>query len=110
VRYKLTSCIKGPIGEVRNIHGKKKAKEECARLTLEYLKEVRDRRVAYGKEMMAGIGEAEGVVAAAAGRAVEGEAVLVTGSVAARKQFEREMDMDTDGEVEFEDAVEVVNS
>jgi fructose-1,6-bisphosphatase/sedoheptulose 1,7-bisphosphatase-like protein len=77
-------------------------------LTLEYLKEVRDRRVAYGKEMMAGIGGAEGVVAAAAGRAIEGEAVLVTESVAARKQFEREMgeEMDTDGEVEFEDAVD----
>ncbi|KAF1831590.1 hypothetical protein BDW02DRAFT_43748 [Decorospora gaudefroyi] len=38
----------GPIGTVRNVFGKKKAKEECARLTLEYLVEVRERRLEYG--------------------------------------------------------------
>ncbi|EUC45811.1 hypothetical protein COCMIDRAFT_36514 [Bipolaris oryzae ATCC 44560] len=51
----------GPIGEVRNVFGKKKAKEECARLTLEYLLDVREKRRAYGARMMAGVesGESE---------------------------------------------------
>jgi hypothetical protein len=94
----------GPIGEVCNIHGKKKAKEECARLTLQYLKEVRERRMAYGKQMMTGIGGAEGVVSVAAGRAVEGERE----EVLAKRQFEREMAEETDSGIEFEDAVEMV--
>ncbi|EUC30829.1 hypothetical protein COCCADRAFT_39006 [Bipolaris zeicola 26-R-13] len=61
----------GPIGEVRNVFGKKKAKEECARLTLEYLLDVRDMRRAYGARMMAGVVGGEGVVGGVEGRRVE---------------------------------------
>ena len=43
----------GPIGEVRNIFGKKKAKEECARLTVAYLQDVKQRRLEFGARMMA---------------------------------------------------------
>ena len=77
----------GPIGEVRNVFGKKKAKEECARLTLEYLTEVRDKRRAYGARMMQGVLGADGVLAGVEGRRVEGEG-------------------ESDEEDEFEDAVE----
>lgn len=51
--------------------GKKKAKEECARLTLEYLLDVRDKRRAYGARMMAGVVGGEGVVGGVEGRRVE---------------------------------------
>lgn len=44
----------GPIGEVRNVFGKKKAKEECARLTLEYLTEVKRQRHAVFAKLIAG--------------------------------------------------------
>ena len=47
----------GPIGEVRNVFGKKKAKEECARLTVEYLGRVRDGRVEAGMRLVKGGGE-----------------------------------------------------
>lgn len=51
--------------------GKKKAKEECARLTLEYLLDVREKRRAYGARMMAGVRGGEGVVGGVEGRRVE---------------------------------------
>ncbi|KAF2661890.1 hypothetical protein K491DRAFT_686867 [Lophiostoma macrostomum CBS 122681] len=35
----------GPIGEVRHVFGKKKAKEECAKLVLEYLLAVKEKRL-----------------------------------------------------------------
>jgi hypothetical protein len=113
--FHSVSCVfrnggphEGPICEVRNIHGKKKAKEECARLTLEYLKEVRERRMEYGKKMMAGISGAEGVVAAAAGRPVEGERE----ELLAKRLIEKEMDKEvgSDSEVEFEDAMEMAEA
>jgi hypothetical protein len=73
--FRGAGAHEGPIGEVRNVFGKKKAKEECAKLTLEYLEEVRERRVDYGRRMMQGVGNAEDVVGvAAAGRAVDDEA------------------------------------
>jgi hypothetical protein len=43
----------GPHGEVRNIFGRKKAKEECARLTLAVLEEVRREREAVAERMLA---------------------------------------------------------
>lgn len=64
----------GPIGTVRNVFGKKKAKEECARLTLEYLNEVHRQRISYGEKMLEGIGGAEEVVGVAVGmRGMDGE-------------------------------------
>ncbi|KAF2868670.1 hypothetical protein BDV95DRAFT_499939 [Massariosphaeria phaeospora] len=50
----------GPIGEVRHQYGKKKAKEECAKRTLEYLEGVRERRVALGRRMMERVAEDDG--------------------------------------------------
>jgi hypothetical protein len=82
---------------VRNVFGKKKAKEECAKLTLEYLEEVRERRVDYGRRMMQGVGNAGGVVGvAAAARAVDGE----TDALAAKQVW------DEDSEDLFESADE----
>ncbi|KAE8823390.1 hypothetical protein HRS9139_09799 [Pyrenophora teres f. teres] len=46
----------GPIGEVRNVYGKKKAKEECARLTLEYLVRVRGERLEFGRRVLESLG------------------------------------------------------
>ncbi|KAF2206087.1 hypothetical protein GQ43DRAFT_436507 [Delitschia confertaspora ATCC 74209] len=42
----------GPIGEVRHVFGKRKAKEECARLVVGYLEEVRKMRVEGGMRMI----------------------------------------------------------
>ena len=108
----------GPIGEVRNILGKKRAKEECARQTLEYLLEVQRVRMEYGLLMMQGIKGGEGVVAGALGRAREGKE-----DVGVEKKQEGEMDVDekrdlikslvekgyesdVDIDMDFEDAVE----
>jgi len=91
----------GPIGEVRNVFGKKKAKEECARLTLEYLNEVHAHRIAYGQKMMEGIGGGEGVLEGALARAKEGEVEAVM----ARRQ-EMVVGSESDEEMEFADAME----
>lgn len=59
--FKNSGGHEGPIGEVRNIFGKKKAKEECARLTLQYLTELKEKREEFGRRMMAGINRGVGV-------------------------------------------------
>ena len=46
---------------MRNIYGRKKAKEECARLTLEYLTQVKEERLRYGISVMRGVLGSEGV-------------------------------------------------
>ena len=46
---------------MRNIYGRKKAKEECARLTLEYLTQVKEERLRYGMSVMRGVLGSEGV-------------------------------------------------
>ncbi|KAI4957876.1 hypothetical protein J4E86_005016 [Alternaria arbusti] len=74
--FKGAGQHEGPIGEVRNIHGKKKAKEECARLTLEYLTQVKEERLRYGMSVMRGVlGEegVEGVIEGGLGRVGLGE-------------------------------------
>lgn len=43
--FKSSGPLSGPIGEVRHVYGKKKAKEECARLTLGYLMQVKEDRL-----------------------------------------------------------------
>jgi len=48
----------GPLGIAEHVFGKKKAKEECARQTLEILAAIRQRRLSYGQRMMDG-GEGE---------------------------------------------------
>lgn len=42
----------GPLGEVRHIFGKNKAKEECARLVLDYLSRVMEERIEASKRLM----------------------------------------------------------
>ncbi|KAH7357529.1 hypothetical protein BKA66DRAFT_515344 [Pyrenochaeta sp. MPI-SDFR-AT-0127] len=91
----------GPIGEVRNIYGKKKAKEECARLTLAYLKDLRARRLDAGRLLMQGVSDGVSVVGGAVGRERDEEGAC------AKRQFVKEMGGQSEGE-EFEDAVEGV--
>ncbi|KAF2450801.1 hypothetical protein P171DRAFT_403497 [Karstenula rhodostoma CBS 690.94] len=62
-----------PNCEVRHVFGKKNAKEECARLVLQYLEGVREKRVEYARGIMAGTKGGEGVVGQAVGKVVEGE-------------------------------------
>jgi hypothetical protein len=96
----------GPIGEVRNVFGKKKAKEECARLTLEYLKEVHAHRLACGQTIMDSISGREAVVEGALGKASEEE----NEAMEARRQFVTEMGNESDEETGFEDALEDLES
>lgn len=86
--------------------GKKKAKEECARLTLEYLKEVHAHRLAYGQTMMDSISGGEAVVEGALGKASEEE----NEAMEARRQFVTEMGNESDEETGFEDALEDLES
>lgn len=54
--------------------GKKKAKEECARLTLEYLMKEKERRMSYAQRMMEGVvNPREEVAEVATGNRVDGE-------------------------------------
>lgn len=77
--FYTTSCTfknsahAGPIGEARHILGKKKSKEECARLTLEYLLGIKEQRMKFGRKMMAGIAGAEEVEKVALNRPVGGD-------------------------------------
>jgi len=98
----------GPIGEVRNVFGKKKAKDECARQTLEYLNEVYKERMAYGVKMMEGARGAEGVLAGALGRlrdVVDGEGKAKRARMAVGDGGEVS---DGDEEEEFADAMEEI--
>jgi hypothetical protein len=98
----------GPVGEVRNVFGKKKAKEECARLTLDYLREVHAHRMAYGQKMMEDISGGESLVEGACGKPAEGEKEAL--KLAATSQFVKDMGGESEGEMEFEDAMEELNA
>lgn len=64
----------GPLGEVRHVFGKKRAKEECAREVLRYLSGVKETRLEYARGVVRGmLGEKAGVVGVGVGRGVEGE-------------------------------------
>jgi hypothetical protein len=96
--FKDGGAHEGPIGEVRNIFGKKKAKEECARLTMQYLTDLKNRREEIGRRMMAGISGGAEVADVAVGKAMDGEEDM------ARKQVSHEFD-DDDLDI-YEDAME----
>ncbi|XPS79782.1 hypothetical protein M3J09_011754 [Ascochyta lentis] len=95
--FKNGGAHEGPIGEVRNIFGKKRAKDECARLTLQYLSELREKREEVGRRMMAGIVGGEHVANVAVGKAVDSEASMADGEV--MREMKDELDV-------YEDAME----
>ncbi|KAK7186919.1 hypothetical protein PSPO01_07048 [Paraphaeosphaeria sporulosa] len=84
-----------PNCEVRHVFGKKKAKEECARLVLQYLEGVREKRMEHARGVMAGMKGCETVVGRAVGKVAEGEEL---GSV--------QMEVEESGDEEFESANE----
>jgi hypothetical protein len=99
--------LEGPIGEVRNIFGKKKARDECARLTLEYLLQEKERRLSYGRNMMQGIVGGQSMAGVAVGQPIGGSKAI--GSAVLKREREREVngsESEEEGD-EFEDAVEV---
>lgn len=63
----------GPIGEVRNVLGKKRAKEECARLVLKYLSEEKKRREAIAAKLSARVEEVAGVKDMGVGMTMDGK-------------------------------------
>lgn len=71
--FKNGGAHEGPHGQVRNVFGKKKAKEECARLTLQYLNEVKSQREAIAARLVAGIAGGAGVASVGVGIAMDGE-------------------------------------
>lgn len=89
--FKNGGAHEGPIGEVRNVFGKKKAKEECARLALQYLSEVKRQREEMADRLLAGIKGGAGV-------ALDGEK-SVAKKLAAKGVSDDELDI-------YEDAVE----
>lgn len=66
----------GPIGEVRNVLGKKRAKEDCARFVLEYLSEEKKRREAIAAKLSARIEEVTGVKDMGVGMTMNGKLVV----------------------------------
>ncbi|KAF2846972.1 hypothetical protein T440DRAFT_521391 [Plenodomus tracheiphilus IPT5] len=99
----------GPIGEVRNVFGRKKAKEECARLVVEYLEEVKEKRLEYGREMMRGIGGGTIVGEQALGRAVDGEKLIKSKNIEGQSDNDfRGGDKDSVNDEGFEDAMETL--
>ncbi|KAF2476145.1 uncharacterized protein BDR25DRAFT_322433 [Lindgomyces ingoldianus] len=89
----------GPIGETRHIFGRKKAKEECARKTLEYLNQVKERRLSSGRRMLEGVENRDQAADGATKRQFEEEIGLGVGM-----QMDEDIDMGENDE--FEDAEE----
>ncbi|KAJ4375476.1 hypothetical protein N0V86_007007 [Didymella sp. IMI 355093] len=95
--FKNGGAHEGPIGEVRNIFGKKNAKNECARKTLQYLTSLKSEREAIANRLIAGIQGGAGIASVGVGMAMDGEENIA-------KKMEKETsddDMDT-----YEDAME----
>lgn len=59
--FKDGGAHEGPIGEVRNIFGKKNARNECARKTLQYLTDLKNQREAIANSLIQGIDGAKGI-------------------------------------------------
>jgi hypothetical protein len=97
--FKSGGQHEGPIGEVRNIFGKKRAKEECARLTVEYLQGVKEQRMEYGARMLASVQGGEAAGSAAVKEGVEG---IEAGEKKVEGKTKGELDVETDSDVEFE--------
>ena len=96
--FKDSGPHQGPLGEVRNVFGKKKAKEECARLVVQYLQDVKETRLEYARSMMAGIkGDTHAVTNRAVGKQAESEG---------RASGNQHEDSDDDG---FQSAVEQID-
>lgn len=91
----------GPLGEVRNVFGRKRAKDECARLVLAYLEELKEQRLAYGRETMMAVRGSGG-----GGGGGGGEEIIEGGGKRAEKEVGASgRDDDDDG---FEDAMETL--
>ncbi|KAH7138504.1 hypothetical protein B0J11DRAFT_587860 [Dendryphion nanum] len=60
--FKSSPLFPGPIGQVRHVFGKKKAKEECAREVFGVLEQEREKRTAFGRKVMGGVKGAGSVV------------------------------------------------
>lgn len=74
--FKNGGAHEGPIGEVRNIFGKKNAKNECARKTLQYLTDLKSEREAIAARLIAGIKGGAGVASVGVGMAMDGEEII----------------------------------
>ena len=98
--FKNGGAHEGPIGEVRNVFGKKRAKEECARLALQYLTEVKKQREEIAARLVAGIAGGAGVASVGVGMAMDGEE-----SVAERMEKKESDDSNDELDI-YEDAME----
>lgn len=83
---------------MRHVFGKKKAKEECARLVLLYLEDLRDKREEAKRGLMAGTKGGEAIV----GRAL-GKPATVEGAGGGK------MEVEESGSEGFESAPEVMD-
>jgi len=98
--------LEGPVGEVSHIFGKKKAKEECARLTLEYLRIEKERRMSYGRKMMEGVVGVEKVASVDVEQPI-GRSTGIEKPVLSRAgEVGESSELQTDEDEDFEDAVQ----
>ncbi|KAF1923663.1 uncharacterized protein M421DRAFT_425555 [Didymella exigua CBS 183.55] len=96
--FKNGGAHEGPIGEVRNIFGKKNAKNECARNTLAYLTEVKRQREEIANRLIADIKGGAGVASMGVGMAMDGEE-------GAKQRMGKKQGSDDDLDI-YEDAME----
>jgi hypothetical protein len=96
--FSMPGAHAGPIGQVRNILGRKKAKDECARLTLAYLEELERLRIERAMRVMGVVRDGEG----------EGEGEGVDGKGGKRLEQLGLEESDAHLDVEFQDAMEVL--
>ncbi|KAJ4399329.1 hypothetical protein N0V91_009518 [Didymella pomorum] len=71
--FKNGGVHEGPVGEVRNIFGKKNARIECARKTLQYLTTLKDERMAIANGLVKGIEGGKVIAGVGVGMAMDGE-------------------------------------
>jgi hypothetical protein len=109
--FKDGGALEGPLGEVRHIYGKKKAKEECARLTLEYLRIEKEKRMSYGRKMMEGVVGGEGAASVAVGQPIGGSREIEKAVLRRAGEVGESSGLKTDEEEDdFEDAVEDIGT
>lgn len=71
--FKNGGAHEGPIGEVRNIFGKKNARNACAINTLQYLTNLKNEREAIAHRLIAGIRGGAGIASVGVGMGMHGK-------------------------------------
>jgi hypothetical protein len=101
--FKDGGDLEGPMGTVRHMSGKKKAREECARLTFKDLQGVKENRMSQARKAL----DDGGVTSIAVRQPIGGSGEIEAGVV---NRAAESSELKTDDEEDFKDAVEVIDA